>query len=247
MQVPSYFRVIMDISIIIPTLNEAESIGKLIEHLRCNLQGKNVEIWVSDGGSNDETVKIAGELGVHVLEENYRCRAKQMNAAAKKASGRVLYFVHADTLPPASFAVDIEDSVAEGKQIGGYRFQFDSNKAMLRFNSWMTRFNVLSFRGGDQSLFITRDLWEKLGGFDEKYVVMEEYDLLRRAKEYSSFTLIQKDVLVSARKYDHLSWFRVNFANSVAMIQFKLGVNPQQIKDTYSKFLKNNIIGYRKI
>lgn len=235
----------MKMSVIIPTLNEAKNLSRLVEHLRKN-GGNDLEIWVSDGGSDDETVEIARKLRVHSITGLKRCRAVQMNAAANQSTGEIVYFVHADTLPPDSFVMDIAKTIQQGKKIGGYRFQFDSSKPILRFNSWMTRFNIQAFRGGDQSLFVTRDLWEKLGGFDEKYVVMEEYDFLRRAKTYSSFGLIQKDVLVSARKYEHLSWFRVNFANTVAMIQYKMGVNPSKIKATYSKILNNSIIGYRK-
>jgi rSAM/selenodomain-associated transferase 2 len=235
----------MNVSIIIPTLNEAQHVGRLLEHLIKNGGPELLEIWISDAQSDDKTVEIAEKYGVHLLKNQPRSRAKQMNAAARIAQGDVLYFVHADTLPPSTFLADIRSAIEKGHDIGGYRFRFDSDKAMLKFNSWMTRFNVQSFRGGDQSLFITRKLWNELSGFDEKYIIMEEYDLLRRAKKIATFGLIPKEVLVSARKYEQSSWMRVNFANLLAMVQFRCGVDPVVIKRTYCNMLRNRIIGYR--
>jgi rSAM/selenodomain-associated transferase 2 len=237
----------MKITIIIPTLNEAGHLRRLLPYLKENGEDLVAEIIVSDGNSDDETIRIAQNLGVKVVEGKARCRAKQMNTAAYSSQADIFYFVHADSIPPTTFASDIMSSIRKGYKIGGYRFRFDSSKPMLRFNSWMTRFNIEAFRGGDQSLFITREMWEKLGGFDEKFVVMEEYDLLRKAKKFGRFCLIPKDVLVSARKYDENSWLRVNFANTVAMFQFRMGVDPLKIKETYSRFLRHKIISYRNI
>jgi len=232
------------ISIIIPTLNEEKYIGDLLNYLSENSCGCIAEIIVCDGNSIDLTRDIAQGRGARVIALEKSCRAVQMNAGARVATGEVIYFVHADTRPPNSFIKDINSSILNNYDIGGYRFKFDSSKWSLKFNSWMTRFNILSFRGGDQSLFLTKKAWEELGGFDEKFVVMEEYDLLKRASLRFRYCLIQKDVIVSARKYDQNSWLRVNFANTVAMIMFRMNYDPQHIKKTYSKLLKNTIIGY---
>jgi GT2 family glycosyltransferase len=105
----------------------------------------------------------------------------------------------------------------------------------------MTRFNITSFRGGDQSIFIKKDFFEKLNGYDEKYVIMEEYDLLRRVKALGiKYYLIQKDVLVSARKYEGRTWLEVNWANVKAMTQFRRGVAPEVIKRNYLKTDKDS-------
>jgi hypothetical protein len=134
---------------------------------------------------------------------------------------------------------DIGQAIQEGYQAGCYRFRFDSDKFMLKINSYFTRFNSLTVRGGDQTLFITRTLFEDLGGFDENYVIMEEYDFLRRlwTRNRSIFKLIPKDVLVSARKYDTNSWMRVQMANLVAMTLFRLGADPARIAYSYKKML----------
>ncbi len=229
----------MQISVIIPTLNEQNNIATLVKSLQTNGRDAVQEIIVVDGGSSDQTVMVAQEIGARVISSLARGRAIQMNHGAKYATGDVLYFVHADTRLPDTFVSDIEQAIQEGYQSGCYCFRFDSDKFMLKINSYFTRFNSLTVRGGDQTLFITRTLFEDLGGFDENYVIMEEYDFLRRlwARNRSTFKLIPKDVLVSARKYETNSWIRVQMANLVAMILFRLGVNPARIAYGYKKML----------
>ncbi len=108
----------------------------------------------------------------------------------------------------------------------------------MRINAYLTRFNLLSFRGGDQTLFITKKAFLELDGFNEFYTIMEDYDLLRRLQEAKvPFELIQKDVVISTRKYDSNSWLRVQIANGVAMFMFNGGMHPEKIKQAYKRLL----------
>jgi rSAM/selenodomain-associated transferase 2 len=227
------------ISCIIPTLNEEAHVGRLVSWLTQCLLSDLVEIIVVDGKSDDNTEKLAKEAGAIVLTSEIRSRAHQMNLGARVAKGEILYFVHADTMPPSCCFEDVIKALKEGHLVGGFRFKFDSDKKILKFNSFMTRFNVSSFRGGDQSIFIEKKIFEKMNGYDEKYVIMEEYDLLRRVKALGiKYYLIQKDVLVSARKYDGRTWLEVNWANVKAMAQFRRGVPPKEIKNSYLRHKK---------
>ncbi|MAE87760.1 MAG: hypothetical protein CMB80_33810 [Flammeovirgaceae bacterium] len=88
-------------------------------------------------------------------------------------------------------------------------------------------------RGGDQTLFITRSLFDKLQGFDEYYCVMEDFDLLRRAKEIAKYHIIQKEVVVSARKYTDNGYLKVQLANLNAFRMFNRGEDPQKIRSYY--------------
>jgi len=229
----------MRISVIIPTLNEQMNIPALIESLQYSGGEALAEIIVVDAGSSDQTETVAQKAGAKVIKSPVRGRAVQMNYGVKFATGDILYFVHADTRVPVTFVSDIQQAIQEGYESGCYRFRFDSDKTMLKINNYLTHLNILTARGGDQTLFITRDLFTDLRGFDEYYVIMEEYDLLRRLwrKKRSAFKLIPKDVLVSARKYERNSWARVQFANLVAMTLFRLGTNPIRIARTYKKML----------
>jgi rSAM/selenodomain-associated transferase 2 len=226
------------ISVIIPVVDEAAFIGRAIEQFTSHPFKDNIELIVVDGGSIDETKKIANEAGAFVMESARRCRAAQMNLGASRARHSILYFVHADVLVPKSFYEDILFSLGKGHSCGCYRSDFGRYPGLMRLNAFMTRFNILTFRGGDQTLFITRAAFQKLNGFDEYYTIMEDYDLIDRIwKEKLPFDLIQKDVIISVRKYENNSWLRVQLANGVAMFFFKQGKNPEEIKKAYRKLL----------
>ncbi|HYI79192.1 MAG TPA: glycosyl transferase, partial [Chryseolinea sp.] len=124
-----------------------------------------------------------------------------------------------------------------GHQAGCYRFKFDSSKFMLRFNSYCTRFKGIMCRGGDQTLFITKTLFLKLGGFNEYYTIMEDYDLIQRIREHAKFKIIPENVLVSARKYEKNSWLRVQSANFIVFMMYFLKKHPSQMKEAYRKML----------
>lgn len=228
------------ISIVIPVLNEENFINRILSFFT-ESEHSHFEIIVSDGGSKDLSLEIASKYNsVKVHNCNQKCRAKQMNEAVEKfATGDVYYFVHADVLPPKTWFADIQESLEKKSNIGGYRFRFDSTRPLLRFNSWMTRFNILSFRGGDQTIFITKDLFESLKGYNN-WSIMEEYDLIKRAKESGEkYKLIQKDVLVSARKYENNNYFTINLANFLAILKFRLGVNHREIKESYLRMINH--------
>ncbi len=203
----------MKISIIIPTHNEASNIAQLVRHLKDIDQADIAEIIVSDGGSSDNTLELAKEGGATAILSPIKGRSGQMNAGVKIATGDVYYFVHADSLPPLSYSSDILDAVNKGYNCGSYRFRFDSNKFMLKINAFFTRFNFLFFRGGDQTIFVTKELFEKVGPFKEEMLIMEDYDFLQRIWDAGKFKLIPRATIVSARKYDNNSWLQVQVAN----------------------------------
>jgi rSAM/selenodomain-associated transferase 2 len=226
-----------EISIIIPTLNEEENIGGLISRL--NDTNRRVEIIVADANSEDRTREIAESSGSRVITLNKPSRPKQLNTGANLAQADLLYFVHADTLPPKNYADQIIEAASDGNTFGSFRFRFDSNKRALRFNSWCTRIPVMMVRGGDQSLFIPRKLFQKLGGYREDHIVMEDYDILRRGKKLARFKLIQDDVIVSARKYEQNPYWKVNISNFVVFTLYYLGVSPQRLLKLYKSMINH--------
>ena len=234
------------VSIIIPTLNEEENLVVLLDHLFATGNLREMEVIVADGGSSDATVKVASGFPAKCVT-GPKGRAIQQNCGAKISRGSILYFVHADTIPPATWLSDLQRAVHQGSHLGGFRFRFVSERKILRFNSFMTRFNVRAFRGGDQSIFIARSLFDQLNGFDEKFEIMEEYDLLRRASSLGiHYRLLEGEVLVSDRKYHNNSWLRVNWANTVAMWMFNRKSPPGDIRETYFRLLKRNNSRYQQ-
>ena len=227
----------LKISVIIPTLNEAKTIGKLVSHLFSNSSNTLEEIIVVDGGSKDATIEKANEAGAKVIQCTRCGRATQMNEGAKNATGDILYFVHSDTLPPKCYLADIRKAIQEGFSIGCFRSTFDSKKPLLKLNGYFSRFDQLWCRGGDQALFVTHSLFEELGGYKDHFLIMEEYDFIIRARKKQAFKIIPNEVLVSARKYDERSFFKVQFANLVVFNMFRFGASQEAMVRTYKRLL----------
>jgi rSAM/selenodomain-associated transferase 2 len=228
----------MGISIIIPVYNEAAEIGGLVDYLYHHGGAAVQEIIVSDAGSTDGTAALAEEADAIVLQCPQKGRAVQMNHAAAVAKGDVLYFVHADTLPPTHFHRDIRLAVAAGYAMGRYRSRYDTRDWRMRFNAWFTRFDWLMCMGGDQTLFVTADLFARTGGFNPSYLIMEEYEFCSRARQQARYKIFPHAALISARKYKGRSWWQVQKANYTAMQLYKKGTPPQQIADTYQRMLQ---------
>jgi rSAM/selenodomain-associated transferase 2 len=225
------------ISIIIPTYNEAASIGKLIAYLQLHGADKVAEIIISDGGSTDETFAIAEKSGAVALTSPQKGRAAQMNYGATKASGDILYFVHADSFPPINFATDIVEAVNNGFDFGRYRTKFDSSKLLLKINAWFTRFNWFICYGGDQTLFVTKSLFNQSGGFKTELLIMEEYEFCDRLMNKYRYKIFADTTLISARKYEGRSWLQVQLANRKAVQLFKKGASQQEIVKIYKQML----------
>ncbi len=228
----------MSISIIIPTFNEAAVIDKLVGFLIRNNNGMVKEIIVSDGGSADETVQLAAKAGAQVVTSPQKGRAAQMNYGASCATGDILYFIHADTYPPASFATDIMQAIQDGYSFGRYRTKFDSSKKILLFNAWFTRFDLFICYGGDQTLFMDRKLFEQIGGFNSSMRIMEDYDIIIRAKLTGArYKIFPSAALVSARKYETNSWLRVQTANYTIIRMYKKGASQNEMVHRYKELL----------
>ncbi len=225
------------ISIIIPTYNEADNIGTLIAYIKTVAGSPMFEIIVSDGGSNDHTVSIASNAGVMVLHCPKKGRAAQMNFAASMASGSIFYFVHADTLPPKGFFQLIQRAVENHFEVGRCQTKFNSNSLLLKLNAFFTRFDWFMCYGGDQTLFITRTLFEFIGGFNEQKLIMEDYDITQRAKEKGKYIVFKKSALVSVRKYKKNSWIRVQKANYKVVQLYKKGTPSADVASFYKNYL----------
>jgi rSAM/selenodomain-associated transferase 2 len=227
----------MKISVIIPTYNEAAHIGALVQQLK---QTNVHEIIVSDGGSIDHTLKLAEASGAIAVLSPNKGRAAQMNYAASIATGHIFYFVHADVKPHADYVVHILEAIQAGIDFGCYRYRFDSTKKILRFNGYMTRFNSIWAGGGDQTLFIKKEIFNKLNGFKADYRIMEDFDLVKRAKKAGyRFKILPYSILVSARKYDKNSWLRVQWANTRIILAWKRGASQEWMVRKYKEMLKS--------
>lgn len=228
----------MNISVIIPTLNEATTIKRLLLHLQENCKSTILtEIIVVDGGSQDNTIAIAQQLGAKVLISSTHGRAVQMNHGATHAKGDILYFIHADVLPPNRCFQDIENALSEGYVSGCFTYQFNSKKWILKINAFFTRFDKIWCRGGDQTLFVQKSVFEQLGGYRNDFQIMEDYDLIKKLQTQFSFKIIKNNVLVSARKYDTNSYLKVQRANLTIFRMYNNGASQTEMVAAYKRLL----------
>ena len=223
------------LSIVIPTLNEAETIERLIKHLKkMAIQPELLELIVVDGGSTDDTQSLAKKNEATVIESS-KGRAKQMNAGAAIAQGAILYFLHADSFPPEHYDQHIYNEVGKLNLAGCFRMRFDSNHWWLRLASWLTQFSWRACRGGDQSQFITKKLFEKLGCFDESYIIYEDNDLINKLYAIDEFVVINKKLTTSARRYRQNGTWRLQYHFLAIYVKKWMGANAEELYDYYKR------------
>jgi rSAM/selenodomain-associated transferase 2 len=225
------------ISIIIPTYNEAANIEKLISYFKANTGDYNIELIVADGGSNDETISLAKAAGALAFLSPEKGRAAQMNYGASKATGDVYYFVHADSIPPSTFIKDIYSAISDGFAIGRYKTKFDSTRLILKINAFFTRFDWFMCMGGDQTLFVTKELFNTTGGFDATLKIMEEFEFCKRARKQGRYKIMNNSTLVSARKYDTNTWWQVQKANYTIVKMYQRGASQEAMVKKYKEML----------
>tara|TARA_R110000868_G_scaffold81946_1_gene231682 strand:+ start:3414 stop:4106 length:693 start_codon:yes stop_codon:yes gene_type:complete len=224
------------ISIIIPVFNEVNSISKLVSHLEnIAFQKAAIEIIVVDGGSTDGTLdKIRTNSNAKLIQAE-KGRAIQMNAGAKAAKGNILYFLHCDSFPPQNFDRIINDVFQKGNLAGCFRMKFDYGHPGLMVSQWFTRFNHISCRGGDQSLFVTKKLFEEINGFDEQFIIYEDNEIISRLYAKKQFVVIPDYVITSARKYKQNGVWRLQYHFSIIHLKRRLGHSTESMLQYYKK------------
>jgi len=234
------------ISIIVPVFNEAENIQNLLKHLSENASEGNIaEINIVDGGSIDGTQQLAREIAenskfsIQVLSSG-KGRAKQMNTGARSASGNIFYFLHADSFPPKNFDQLIINEVEKGNPAGCFKMKFDSNHWWLRMASWFTKFNWRACRGGDQSQFITRELFDEIGGYDESFVIYEDNILINELFARKKYVVIQEWLGSSARLYRKKGVWNLQYHFGVIYFKSWFGADAEELLAYYNNNIKQS-------
>lgn len=227
-----------NISVIIPVYNEASTIGKTIHYVKKYGGASIHEIIVVDGGSADQTEKIIVASGATPVKSAIKSRAFQMNRGASVSSGDILYFLHADTLPPMNFADHIIISIQKGFTGGCYQLSFDYNHWFLKINCWFTKFDIDAFRFGDQSLFIQRDQFHKITGFKENLLLMEDQEIIHRIKQVGTFEVLDGKVITSARKYITNGIYKLQFLYLLINILYRCKIPQKKLYQLYQYYIK---------
>jgi rSAM/selenodomain-associated transferase 2 len=221
----------MLISIIIPALNEARSIGATLD-AAARVRGR-VETIVVDGGSADATALVARERGARVVT-SVRGRGAQMHAGACEARGEVLWFLHADTLAPVDAAERIASALEDARTVGGnFRLRFDGERRAAVFLTWLyPQLRRLGLAYGDSAIFVRREAYERAGGF-KPFPIFEDLDLLRALRKQGRFVQAEAFVVTSSRRFEGHS-FTLTFARwSLLQTLYWLGVSPHTLARFY--------------
>ena len=227
-------------TIIIPAHNEKDNLRDLVPQLTEIPKEFPVEIIVALSSDNsDDSETLASEYPVKCVQCKKKGRAVQMNSAAKLAKEGILVFLHADVTPPDTFISDISTAIQEGFDAGFFSYHFDKKSFFLQINAFFTAKDSIFTGGGDQCLFIKKEVFDALGGFDEKQVLMEDFEFFRRMKNNNvRYTIIKNDLIVSARKYRNNSYMRINLANFLLVILFKCGYPAKKLKSLHDRLIK---------
>lgn len=222
----------MNISVIVPVLNEEKSIAATLRALRALAP---YEIIVIDGGSRDRTSEIASQFGVTVMLSQ-RGRARQMNRGARQASGDVLLFLHADTRLPNSAFADIGAALANSQCIGGrFDVELDGDHWLLpvvaRLISYRSR--VTKVGTGDQALFVRREVFARMGGFPD-IPLMEDIAFCRALKQLGEVACLRSRVITSARRWEAHGVWRTIFRMWTLKLLYLAGVAPARLKQFYA-------------
>lgn len=236
----------MKISIIIPILNEAATITRLLQHLIEHAHNiSNIEeMIIVDGGSTDDSKIVIGQfLSKHSnkirVVDSEKGRAKQLNSGARVAEGEILYFLHADSFPPKNYDQLIIEEVKKENLAGCFRMKFDDNHWWLKFLGWMTKFRSKKCRGGDQSQFITKQLFQEINGYDESYIVYEDNDLVDRLFAINQFVVIPENIITSARRYREIGIWRLQYHFFNIHLKRWMGASSEELYQYYKDRVAN--------
>lgn len=222
----------MTLSIIIPTLNEADEIKSLLESLS-PMKDAGARIIVADGGSEDDTVAAVGDLAELVRAP--RGRGRQMNAGAMSAGGDWLLFLHADTRLPADAAAIIEAvRRTADAQWGFFPVRLSGQISLLRLvekgMNWRSRLSRVAT--GDQAIFIRRSLFDRLGGF-ANIPIMEDVEICKRLRRHARPVIPNRPVVTSSRRWEAQGVLRTVITMWALRMAYSCGVKPAWLVKRY--------------
>lgn len=219
------------ISVVIPTLNEAEDIVQTIQSVQ-SVPG--VEIVVVDGGSTDETVRRAATCGVRLLSAAPG-RAMQMNIGAGEAAGDIILFLHADTRPPQGFENHVRRALTPPDTVAGaFSLSIDADAVGLRIIERLTNWRSRHFQMpyGDQGIFLRAEHFRAMGGFPEM-PLMEDFEFIRRLRKRGRIAIVPIPIRTSGRRWRSLGVLRTTLINQAVILGYLAGVAPSRLACWY--------------
>lgn len=222
------------LSIVVPCLNEATRIAETLLRL-APLRAGGAEVIVVDGGSRDDTVAHAAPHADLVITAP-RGRALQMNAGAAHARGEILFFLHADTVPPPhADGLIINGLTRSRRSWGRFDVAIDGRHLLLRGVERLMnlRSRLTGIATGDQGLFVTRTLFEAAGGYPP-IALMEDIALCKRLKRFGPPVCLPHRILTSGRRWEQHGVIRTILLMWWLRLAYALGADPDKLALRYA-------------
>ena len=222
----------MKVSIVIPTLDERNHIGFLLSDLE-PLRQTGHEVIIADGGSTDGTRALAGSRADRVVLAP-RGRASQMNAGARTAAGDVLWFLHADSRALPGAQSQLLDACRAGTIWGRFDVRLAGQRPLLRvverMMNWRSRLTGIAT--GDQGIFVTRAVFEAVGGFPP-IPLMEDIALSKVLRRHARPACLSGPILTSSRRWEANGILRTILLMWRLRLAYALGADPRRLADLY--------------
>ena len=223
----------ISLSIIVPCLNEATHIGATLAVLQA-LRSRGAEVILVDGGSEDQTVQLA-EAYVDAVIHSAPGRAVQMNAGADMASGRLYWFLHADTIPDADALERIQAlAKTSGALWGRFRVRFEHPALIFKCIAWLmnSRSCLTAVATGDQGIFVSRELFRQAGGLED-IPLMEDIALSKALRKLQQPLCGCKTITTSSRRWEQGGILRTILLMWTLRTAYALGADPVKLAQRY--------------
>jgi len=221
------------VSIIVPVFNEAETIEAFLVSVRESCAGC-AQIIVVDGGSTDATASFARPRCDRLVGSRKE-RAAQMNAGVRYASADIFWFLHADSRLPKHADELIRDALARSSRSWGFfHVRLSGSDLMLRIverlMNW--RSHLTGIASGDQGMFVTRELFERIGGFPG-IALMEDIAISGKLKATGRPVCPSQKLVTSSRRWEKNGMLRTIFLMWKLRLLYFLGVEPDKLARMY--------------
>ncbi len=219
------------IGVVIPTLNEAQTLPALLADLRELARVVPLDVVVVDGGSGDGTAARAVAGGARVVEAP-RGRARQLNRGAMAARGDWLLFLHADCRPGEDARTALLTALEPSARVQAavFRFAIDLPPFWRRFieSGQAIREALSGLAYGDQGLLIRREVFQAVGGYPE-LPLMEDVAMIRMLRRRTRVTRLPASLVTSGRRYRRGGVLRTWLKHTALISLYLTGASPARL------------------
>ena len=222
------------LSIVVPVRNERRLLPQLLRQIPCK---KEFELIVVDGQSTDGSQEYLNSQKQVRLISSKPGRAVQQNRGAQDAKGSYLLFLHVDSQLPIQAWDALSLTMRQGVAAACFRLAFDASHPLLKIAAYGSRWSHLLFRGGDQGLLVRKELFHQLKGFDERYTVCEDLELIRKLQRNSGLQILPATLTTSARRFLKQGVTRTLFHFRIVHFLHWCHVKPKYLSSYYQRWV----------